>query len=86
MRADEALEAVRGYAAANRVRLTRHALARMEERCVTSGDVRAALMSATSCQLEPDARWLVGGGRDLGEAPLALVVVIQDGVIVVTVF
>jgi hypothetical protein len=86
MGADEALDLVRGYAAANRIRLTRHARARMEERCATHEDVKQALMSATGCQPEPDEHWLVTGGRDRDETPLALVVVIEDGIIVVTLF
>ncbi|MBI5479594.1 MAG: DUF4258 domain-containing protein [Deltaproteobacteria bacterium] len=86
MPADEALEAVRGYAAANRIRLTGHVLERMEERCVTYGDVREALMTATVCRPEPNDRWLVTGGRNQDEEPLALVVVLEDRVVVVTVF
>ena len=86
MQPDEALETVRGFAAANRIRLSRHARQRMEERCATYDDVREALMSATSCLPEPDDRWLVIGGCDLAAEPLALVVVIEAGVVVVTMF
>jgi hypothetical protein len=84
--ADEALEAVRGYAAANRIRLTRHVFVRMEERCVTYADVREALMTATACRPGPKDRWRVTGGGDQDREPLALVVVLEDGVVVVTVF
>ena len=86
MPADEALEAVHGFASVDRIQLTRHVLERMEERCVTYDDVREALMTATACQPEPNNRWFVTGGQDQDGEPLALVVVIEDGVIVVTVF
>jgi hypothetical protein len=45
----EALTDIRGYAAANRIRLTGHASLRMQQRGADFRDVRPALMTATAC-------------------------------------
>ena len=81
----EALADVRGYAAAGRFRLTRHARQRCEERGATFGDVGHALANARTCSAgEPD-RWRVEGPDREGDS-LTLVVAIEAGVVVVTVF
>lgn len=80
----DALEAVRGYAAAGRFVLSSHARQRMGERNVTFRDVRHALTNAHSCSAQ-GARWRVEG-PDWDDDELALVCVLEDGVIVVTVF
>lgn len=79
------LASVRGYAAAGRIVLTRHALQRMAQRGVRRGDVRCALEQATSCTANPGGNWRVEG-PDLDGDALTLIVAIEDGVIVVTVF
>lgn len=80
----EALTAVRGYAAAGRFVLSGHARQRMSERNVTFRDVRHALTNARSCSAEGE-RWRVKG-PDWDGDDLVLVCVLEDGVIVVTVF
>ncbi|HEY3545334.1 MAG TPA: DUF4258 domain-containing protein [Propionicimonas sp.] len=82
----EALEAVKGYAGANRIYIGDHARERMEERGATERDIREALMTASACGLQTNGRWKVTGGRDLDGTELELVVVIEDGLVVMTLF
>lgn len=44
------LEDIRGFAAAGRIRVTRHGRQRMNERGVTFRDLRHALVNATACK------------------------------------
>lgn len=81
---DEALEAVRGLAGAGRVRLSKHARARMALRNVSRNDIMSALERATDCLAYEDG-WRVSG-PDLDGETLRCGVVIDDGVIVITVF
>ncbi|MFH2007578.1 MAG: DUF4258 domain-containing protein [bacterium] len=81
----EALRDIRGYAAAGRVIISRHARRRMAERGANDLDVMQALASAKSCESQPRDRWRVES-TDLDGNPLAVVVVIEAGLIVVTLF
>ena len=82
----EAIAQVRGYAAANRIQIGPHAKTRMGQRGVTYRDLRNALEHATRCvAAEQPGRWRVTG-PDLDAEELTTVVVIHDGVVVVTVF
>jgi hypothetical protein len=81
----EALADVRGYAGANRIRYTSHARHRMSERRVAFADVRHALMTATLCRAQPEGTWKVEGVDRSGDE-LTVVVALEDGVYVVTVF
>ena len=85
MDAREALQLIRGYVAAGRYVIVGHALQRMRERRVSEGDVVSALKAGRSCRPEPHERWKVVG-PDLDGEDLAVVVVLEDGVVVVTVF
>lgn len=85
MTPSEALADIRGYAGVGRIVLTFHAEQRMGERGVTARDVRHALVNAGRCNGLPEDRWKVYGA-DLSGEELVLVVVLEDGVIVVTVF
>src|SRR5512132_177645 len=80
-----ALNDVRAHAAAGRISLTTHARARMAQRNVKPGDLRSALVSAASCKDQLDGKWKVTG-PDLDGDTLDVVVVIEAGVLVVTVF
>lgn len=82
---DEALRDVRGYAAAGRIRFASHARQRMAERGATVADIRHALSNATSCEHAERGRWRVTG-KDLDEEELVAVVVLEAGVVVVTIF
>ena len=58
---------------------------RCDERGVTAREVVDALTGAKSCSAQPDDRWKVAG-QDRDGDPLVLIVAIEDGLIVVTVF
>jgi hypothetical protein len=76
---------IRGFARANRVELSGHAKTRCYERGITFREVVDALADARSCAAEPKARWRVDGTDRDGDA-LVLVVAIEDGLLVVTVY
>lgn len=82
-----ALNEIRRYAVQGRIRISRHADKRMDERGVTFDDVRHALCGASMCQPSPDGpgRWEVPGLDEEGER-LLVVVVIESGLIVVSLF
>ena len=81
----QALADIRGYALAGRIELSPHAEERMRERHVTYEDLRCALTGATNCRARPEDRWRVEGSDSEGDE-LSVVVVIEDGVVVVTLF
>ncbi|MGA8893034.1 MAG: DUF4258 domain-containing protein [Anaeromyxobacteraceae bacterium] len=85
MEAAQALADIRGYAAGGRIRILRHAWQRMGERGVRYEDVRHALVGARRCRAADQGRWKVTGD-DLDGDELTLVVSIEEGVVVVTVF
>lgn len=82
---DEALQDVRGYASAGRVVVTSHARQRMQERGARMADVQAALAGATRCEPAKENRWKVTG-PDLDGDELSAIVVVEDGVVVITLF
>jgi hypothetical protein len=82
----EAIEAIRGYALANRILYSPHAKRRMSERGATYADVRCALETANSCVEQENHRWRTTGGEDLDGDELAVVVEFEAGLMVVTVF
>lgn len=81
----EAIANICGYAAAGRISVTTHARTRMNQRNVRPGDVRSALVSAEACKAQPQGTWKVVG-PDMDGDSLTLVVAIEEGVLVVTVF
>ena len=81
----EALQDIRGFAAAGRIRIEPHARQRMKERGARFSDVEHALVNAARCALQENGRWRVDG-RDLDGDDITLVVVIEAGVVVVTLF
>ena len=80
-----ALENVRGYAAAGRVRVSSHARARMKQRNVRREDLRSALVYAAACSAQVEGTWKVAGPDADGD-DLTVVVAIEEGLLVVTVF
>jgi hypothetical protein len=80
-----ALADIRGFAAANRIRIVGHAWERMGERGAQFEDVRHALAGARKCKAADLGRWKVSGD-DLDGDELILVVAIESGVVVVTVY
>jgi hypothetical protein len=83
--ADEALRDIRGYAAAGRLRYTHHAKQRMLERGMRRDHVRHALACARECRRAEGERWRVTGD-DLDGDELTAIVVLAQGVLVVTLF
>ena len=81
----QALADIRGYASAGRWRLTDHARRRAVERGVRTQDVRHALTTAATCRDQGDGTWKVSS-RDLDGDDLVAVVVLEEGVLVVTLF
>jgi len=81
----QALADVRGFALANRIEYGRHARERMQQRGAGREDVRHALVTATSCEARPEDRWKVAGVDTAGDE-LTAIVVLEDGVVVVTLF
>ena len=79
--------AIAGFAAANRIRFVSHATDQMTRRRITYRDVRNVLLSASSCGPSDDEadRWVVRGA-DLDGEDTKVVCVIEDGVVVITVF
>lgn len=85
MDAATALADIRGFASANRIRIAGHAWERMGERGARYEDVRHALSGARKCKAADLGRWKVSGD-DLDGDELILVVAIESGVVVVTVY
>ncbi len=85
MDAATALRHIRGCATANRIRILRHAWVRMGERGAQYEDVRHALAGARACEAANQDRWKVFGDDQDGDE-LIVVVFIEAGVVVVTVY
>lgn len=81
----EALDDIRGYAAARRIRLTSHGRDRMSTRGVTYEDLRYGLMNATTCEQTENGRWKVDSIDRSGDR-LTAIILFWDGLLVVTVF
>ena len=85
---EEVLRAVRGLAKANRVRFTAHAAREAVECGATRDDVRRALANAKSVRASGRGRasdWTVLG-PDAGGDDLEIAVVLEDGILVITVY
>ena len=86
MSALQALAQVRGLARAGRVYFARHAVGRMAERGASRRDVEHALRDARSCAWQEGKQTWKVSGEDLSGDALVVAVVIDDGLLVVTVF
>jgi hypothetical protein len=80
----EALNAVRQHGLAGRFVISHHAYLRMRQRNVLVRDIRSALTAASTC-LPDGEKWRVTG-PDYDGDPLTCIVLLDDGVLVVTVF
>ena len=88
MDSEEALRAVRGLARANRIRLTAHAEREAAECGASRGHIRCALVNARSVRASGPGRvsdWTVTG-PDLDGDDLEIALIIQDGLLVITVY
>jgi hypothetical protein len=81
----KALAEIQRLAGLDRIRFTRHAADRMDQRGAKRGDVRAALVSATAAFAQ-DRGWRVEGGVDREGDDLTVIVDIEADVIVITLF
>jgi len=85
---EEALRVIRGLAKANRIRLTAHADREAAEAGATSGDIRCALANTTNIRRSGPGRasdWTVVG-PDLEGDELQLALIIEDGLLIITVY
>jgi len=86
MTESEALAEIRGLAGAGRVEFTDHALEEMEAAGADFQDVMNALREATGCRYQSkNDRWKVRGPDGDGE-DLTVVVFLESGILVVTVW
>jgi hypothetical protein len=83
--AADTLRDIRGYAAAGRIKYTRHARERMAQRRVNEADIVSALVHARVCVPADKGNWKATG-PDVDGDDLEVVVAVVDGVVVVTVF
>jgi hypothetical protein len=81
----EALADIRGYARAGRVELTEHVVMRARERRVRVGEIVTALAYAHDCRHEEGEKWRALC-RDRDGDLLEMIVVIEEGLLVVTLF
>jgi hypothetical protein len=85
MKRQRAVEDIRGYAAARRIRVLSHGRDRMSQRGVTYADLLHALMNTTDCEEGENGRWKVCS-TDISGDPLTAIVLFQDGLLIVTVY
>jgi hypothetical protein len=86
MNPQEAIEKVRRLAIQNRIRYTFHAeYDSMTDRSVSHRDVRHSLSNCEKCTKQEEYKWKCVG-PDLEDDELTVVVVIEDDLLVVTVF
>lgn len=82
---EAALRDIRGYASANRIRVPRHGYDEMGDAGANRRDVQHALAHARHCSAgNVEGRWKVTGPDRNGD-DLEVVVVFDDGLVVVTV-
>lgn len=81
----DALADIRGHARAGRVEFTGHAVMRARQRRVRFDEVVTALASAADCRQEEGEKWRAFC-RDRDGDVLEAIVVIEDGLLVVTLF
>jgi hypothetical protein len=84
----EALRVVRGLARAKRIRLTAHAEREAAECGASPGHIRGALVNAKSVRASGPGRasdWMVTG-PDLDGDDLEIALIIQDGLLIITVY
>ena len=83
----DALDEIQRLAKWWRFRWSRHALVRMAERDIQRADVRHALLTAKVANWQADrVCWRVSGGYDLAGDDLAVIVAIEDDLLIITVF
>lgn len=80
------LELVRSLTRANRWEVDQyHGQSRMQQRGVSFADVEHALLNATQCRVQDNGRWKLVS-CDLDGDDLTLIAVVDDEVLVITLF
>lgn len=80
------LARVRGYTRAGRWMVDRHhCVPRMRQRHIQMRDIEHGLLAGTECHLQENGRWKLGT-TDCDGDPLVLILHVDDGILVVTVF
>jgi len=86
MTEQEMLRLVRSYTRANRWEVDQmHGQPRMQQRGLSFNDVEHALLNATRCRVQPNGRWKLES-KDLDGDDLTIIAVVDDGVLVITLF
>ena len=76
-----------GAANRGRLRLTNHAIERMEERNATIDDIESAVSSATSATHDTErGTWKLTGGSDVDGDTLTVCVAVNGEILVVSIF
>ena len=79
-------ELVRRYAVAERWEVEAgHGVPRMRQRGVSFQDIKHALMTGNGCSVQPNGRWRLVS-TDLDGDDLILILFVDDGVLVITIF
>lgn len=81
----EVLRDIRELTAAGRAHVTSHGRLRMSQRGVTYADLRYGLMNASDCEAGESGRWRVWT-TDMSGDSLTVILAIQDGILIITVF
>ena len=80
------IELVRSYAIAERWEVeSSHGVQRVRERRISFRDVKHALMSGTRCAVQPNGRWRLDS-QDLEGDELTLILFVDDGVLIITLY
>jgi hypothetical protein len=80
------LELVRTYTLAGRWEVeANHGVIRMRERGASFSDIRHGLLSGTRCSVQENGRWRLVT-EDLDADELTLILFVDDGVLVITLF
>ncbi len=82
------LKTIQQMASMDRIRLSYHArVERMPERGAQYADIKSGLISATSAVWQPEHQsWKCDGGEDTDGDKITVCVVIEDNLVVVTLF
>ena len=81
----EMLALVRSYTQAGRWEVDSHGRLRMRERGAAFGDVRHGLLAGRRCSVQGNGRWRLET-EDLDGDDLTLILAVDDGVLVITLF
>ncbi|HEX7670147.1 MAG TPA: DUF4258 domain-containing protein [Polyangiaceae bacterium] len=82
----QALAEARRAGVTGRFYVVAHARDRQRQRGMQRADIQEGLRTAIRADAQENHRWRLFGGRDLGGDNLTLIVVFENGVVVITVY